>query len=113
MTPLPSFVTFNPTTRVFTFDSLVDSDMGDYQIAVYATLTNAQVDISYYTLTVKSPCEIATWTHPTVQDITYVLNDPTIVISLSAAILSKTGCTITYSMTMRTSTGVPWTSLTP
>jgi hypothetical protein len=106
-------VTFDPATRVFTFNSLVDSDMGNYQIAVYATLTNAQVDISYFTLTVKSPCETATWTNPTVQDITYVLNDPTMVNSLSAATLSITGCTITYSMTMRTSIVVPWTSLTP
>lgn len=66
MTPLPSFVTFDPATRVFSFNSVVDSDMGSYQIAVYATLTNAQVDISYFTLTVKSPCEIATWTNPSV-----------------------------------------------
>jgi hypothetical protein len=47
-TPLPSFVTFDPSTRIFSFYSLVDSDMGNYQITVFATLTNAQVDISYF-----------------------------------------------------------------
>ena len=84
-TPLPTFVTFNPTTREFTFNSLVDSDAGNYQIAVFATLTNAQVDISYFNLTVKSPCELASWTDPTVSDLNYVLNDPMMTVTFPAA----------------------------
>jgi hypothetical protein len=96
-------VTFDPTTRIFSFYSLADSDMGNYQIAVFATLTNAQVDISYFTLKVKSPCEIATWTHPVVTDVTYVLNDPQMIVSFPTASLSITGCTISYTLKMRTS----------
>ena len=113
-TPLPSFVTFNPATRQFTFDSMInDSEMGNYQIAVFATLTNAQVDISYFTLTIKSPCELASWTHPTVTDVTYVLGDPTMEIIFPAATLSITGCTIYYWMTMRTSATASYVDLTP
>ncbi len=112
-TPLPSFVTFNPGTRQFSFDSLVDSDMGNYPIAVFATLTNAQVDISYFTLTVKSPCELGLWTHPSVSDITYILGETTMAITFPAATLSKTGCTISYNMGMRTSALSPYSTLTP
>jgi hypothetical protein len=78
-------VTFNPTTRLFSFNSLVDSDARNYQIAVFATLTNAQVDIRYFTLTVKSPCELATWTNPTVSDANYVLNDPMMTVTFPTA----------------------------
>jgi hypothetical protein len=78
-------VTFNPTTRLFSFNSLVDSDARNYQIAVFATLTNAQVDISYFTLTVKSPCELATWTNLTVSDVNYVLNDPMMTVTFPTA----------------------------
>jgi hypothetical protein len=39
--PLKSFVTFNPTSRTFTFNSLAYSDIGSYTIGVFATLTNA------------------------------------------------------------------------
>jgi hypothetical protein len=112
-TPLPSFVTFNPATRQFTFNSLVDSDMGNHQIAVFATLTNAQVDISYFTLAVKSPCELGLWTHPSVSDVTYILGETTMAITFPPATLSKTGCTISYNMGMRTSASSPYSTLTP
>jgi hypothetical protein len=88
--------------------------MGNYQIAVFATLTNAQVDISFFTLTVKSPCEIATWTHPVVSDVTYVLNDPQMIVSFPTASLSITGCTISYSMEMKaTPSSLSYSTLTP
>ncbi len=87
--------------------------MGSYQIAVFATLTNAQVDISYFTLTVNSPCELASWTHPTVPAVTYVLGSPTMEINFPAATLSIPGCSTTYGMAMRTSASSAYGALTP
>jgi hypothetical protein len=84
--------------------------MGVYTIEVYATLKNTQVDYSWFTLIVKSACETALWTNPTITSVLYIINDPIITKTFSPASLSVADCPIGYTLKMKPTPASPFTS---